>query len=671
MVTYEINLLNKSNWGIQKNDDKFVFQSTDAALQEDGKKIIFNTEDIRRSDSQLFVYTCSSDNNWQMKDHVQKVDTGIFKIIRTWMNSSDKERDVQFLFEGKANYDPSFYMIPCVSYNGNKEGKGGEPKGLTRNGKPWIFPYDRTGLASATFSEDGDDSVGVFIFTSNMKSLKSSCSMEKGKDGFYHRLYWPDFESPESYSEKDKYSPEVKNSITVAPSETVNLTFYVTATQVTIPNMGWTRAYDFVGEKLERPEIDDYNKYWDDSISFVSNELYCDINDNGLTNIGLLPEGNHNVKAGPQKRWKHRTHGRFEIGWCGQNIALANALLQNDLNSCNKRTFNQACNILESWTKYANLKTPLFSAHKFNDKGKLELWKKTVDTCNLGWGAWQMLECYEKLEAIGPGPVIDDQRLLYELPIRVCNFFKYIYNNEKKLFGKVWKLDGKCVDGDGTIGIFILLAMTKAYEVSKNREYLDCAINSYKDYCEKYLDKMICTAGALDTNCVDKETCWPFLKVGLDLYKLTKDNYFLVQAEKAAYYLLTWMFHYNVPVGENSDFVKYGYKTLGATSVSVQHHHLDPWGALICYDYWRLGVALGNSLWVKRGDILWENATRCISDGNYEVHGMVRPRGSQNEAYFQSRWGFDGDWMGSVGTMNDWLVAWPCAFRLITMMRTD
>ena len=52
-----------------------------------------------------------------------------------------------------------------------------------------------------------------------------------------------------------------------------------------------------------------------------------------------------------------------------------------------------------------------------------------------------------------------------------------------------------------------------------------------------------------------------------------------------------------------------------------------------------------------------------VSDGTLEVNGSVRPVGSQNEAFFNCRWEHNA---GEL-RFNDWLVAWPCAFRLETL----
>ena len=365
MFSYEINLFDRRNWAIEKNNNLIVFSSTRAGIIENDKEIIFDTKEIQLEDNILHVTAFAK--NWKMEEHVKKLEKGIFEVKRKWTNISEEIRSAQFLFEGRVNYNPSFYMIPCVSYNGNMEGNGKEPKSLEHKGQPWVFSYDRTGLPSATFSSDSNDSIGVFTSSKNENSLKSSCSMERTDTSFFHRLFWPNIESPLSYSEKNKYSSKIKNVLNISSLNSFEATFYIATARVTIPNMGWANAYDFICKNLKSVKQTSHEKLWNDSISFVKNYLYCEIDNKGLTNIGLLPEGKHNIKAGADKSWKHRKHGRFEIGWCGQNITLANALLQDALTNYDRDSAEKGCRILESWIKYANLKTPLFMANKYNE----------------------------------------------------------------------------------------------------------------------------------------------------------------------------------------------------------------------------------------------------------------------------------------------------------------
>jgi len=59
-----------------------------------------------------------------------------------------------------------------------------------------------------------------------------------------------------------------------------------------------------------------------------------------------------------------------------------------------------------------------------------------------------------------------------------------------------------------------------------------------------------------------------------------------------------------------------------------------------------------------------------ISDGTMTINGKLRPAGSQNEAYFECNWNFYGK-SGDVERINQWLVAWPGAFRLETLRRLN
>jgi hypothetical protein len=178
---------------------------------------------------------------------------------------------------------------------------------------------------------------------------------------------------------------------------------------------------------------------------------------------------------------------------------------------------------------------------------------------------------------------------------------------------------------------------------------------------ERDLDKFVSTAGALDTCCVDKETSFPFIVSGILLYETTKKEQYLEYAKKAAYYFTSWMFHYDPIYDASSEITEYNVTVKGLTSVSAQHHHLDMYAGIVVPYLRRLAELTGDENWRVRADMMWRAVTQYIGDGELVVHNVVRPIGSQNEALFHCRWGFGH---GRRGQLNDWLVAWPCAFRL-------
>jgi hypothetical protein len=211
------------------------------------------------------------------------------------------------------------------------------------------------------------------------------------------------------------------------------------------------------------------------------------------------------------------------------------------------------------------------------------------------------------------------------------------------------------------VGAFIVPAMIRASQATGDAKYLDSAKRGYDFYYRDFVANGFTSAGALDTWCIDKESSWPMLRSALMLFDQTGDRAYLKKAEKTSWYISTWMWHYSQPFAPDTDFVRYGYDTFGGTAVSTQHHHLDPFGVAMVPDWIRLSKLTGDPIWEEKALAAWANGCQVIADGVSEIHGVVRPAGSQTEAYFQTRWG------GKQGFFHDWLVAWPSAFRLETL----
>lgn len=623
-------------------------------LKREDKEVIFSVIDTQTT-SQGAIVTYEG-NGWQMQDELQLLDTGFYEVTRKWVNHTGESQDVVLKLDMSTHYTPTYYMIPSVNYNGNQWGKGKEPKGLTCEGKPWVFAYNRSSLPSATFSEN--EAVAFGLFSSiDEESRSSASSLLEWDQGFIHRIIWPETEAPYRYASRDRYEDAVYNAIRIEDEKSYEVKAYFSVDKVEHKNFGWVKAYDKTWDRYKAMEdmLHQPEKVWELGIRYT-NALLEEDGETLLPNIGYTPE------EGGQ--WRIREKGKFEIGWCGQHGSLGTALIKDYLMNGNKDSLEKGVKILDSWVDKGAHSTGLFTVNY--DKSVHEEANTIADTCNLGWGAWYLLEGYLLAKEAGI------HRLSwFEMAMGVCDFFVSHYN-EAYIFGKTWDVaTGEVVDDGGSIGAFMLIPLIRVYELTKETKYLEIATKAYRAYARRDLDQMQCTAGALDTCCVDKETCWPFLKTGLDLYEVTGEDYYLEEAKKAGYYILSWMMHYEtVDPSEDNDFVKYGYKTFGGTAVSAQHHHLDPWGGLIAYDWVRLGTITGNEKWIERARATWQNALYCIANGEEQVHGLVRPIGSQNEAYFHCNWSFHMD-MEEADRMNDWLVAWPSAFRLVTLMRTE
>jgi hypothetical protein len=370
-----------------------------------------------------------------------------------------------------------------------------------------------------------------------------------------------------------------------------------------------------------------------------------------------------------------RDHIRFEIGWCGQNAAFGAAFLQDYLWNKNPDSLEKGEKALDFWATNGRLKNGLFYTHfdaklgdarwgAFNETflGRPakpgEVW---VDTCNLGHGAYQYLLASELADKCGrPKP------LWRQFGLGMCDFF--VKNAlPDHTFGKAWSLEGACLVEGVSTGAHILWPMLKAYRMTRGRRYLDTAQRGFRAYFDRDLvNRGFCAGGAIDADTIDKESGLPLLFAALDLYELTGDKRYLRDAEWAGYYMATWQWHYSVPYHPESPLIQLGYDHCGGTSITVMAQGQDPWGALIAIGWLRLAAATRKDIWHDRAVQCFNQSTLGITEGSTPVKGVRRPAGSQNEGFYFSIRTEDGKHLW--GDHNAWLVAWPSAHRMITLM---
>ena len=585
---------------------------------------------------------------------VKKNSDTLFYLHRTWKNTAETARSIRIAQRIMPLFESGRYLIPCVNVNGNEFGAGFEPKGLERDGKRWVFAYDRVSIPSCTLTENRDYACALFASAENTISLESSCSIYKDEKGrFVQELSHPIAELPITYSSRDKYAEGYESFLTVAPRESISVGAYLSISIPRWENYGICDVLDTAlslygnNENINSPTN---KELWDRSIIFAKS-LISDYKGNKGFIIGFLPDGNGG--------FSYRVDNCFELAWCGQNILFSRMLIEDYIRFGHKDSLDDALEILDTRVALCTAKSGLLAA-QLRDFENLDA--AAADTCNMGYGAYEFIRTYLTLKKIG----IDKPAYL-DAARGLCDFFVEHFSDNYG-FGKKWRLSGECLDEGGTIGGFVIPALVKMYEVTEDKKYLDLAERAMKLYMERDLDKFVSTAGALDTCCVDKETSFPFIVSGILLYETTKKEQYLEYAKKAAYYFTSWMFHYDPIYDASSEITEYNVTVKGLTSVSAQHHHLDMYAGIVVPYLRRLAELTGDENWRVRADMMWRAVTQYIGDGELQIHNVVRPIGSQNEALFHCRWGFGA---GKRGQLNDWLVAWPCAFRLSVLAELE
>ena len=608
------------------------------------------------------IYFCES---------LKKLKNGIFERRIKFVNYSNEEFSAQISLEAKTCFKFSHWLIPGILYNGNKFGSGNSPKGMKKNGKPWIFSYDRSTLPSCTLSENGEHTFAVFASDCDISSLQSSCSIRKNDDETaVHKILYPVIESPVSYTDKNKFTDAYEKYLKFYPGTAFEAKSYIYIGKPKYKN------YGFIG--LLENSLSLFNNEYLPSMDMKTVEDVSIRNlKMGLSNGGISvfcrdythPIGNNQhdprwdgltlkmIEENPSlnKLTVENTHST--MGFTSQGFMHGRMLMQYALNNNDIKTFRYVDSFLKKWMAQQLDNGLVTTVYPDNPS-------EIFDVTELGWGASESVDIYIMLKEHG---IECESYLMFSK--KLCSFFVDNYTDEK-LFGQRWNKKGECISYGGCAGSFMLKAIIKLYSVCKEKKYLNCAKKAVEKYFLLDMNEFCCSAGAIDCNSVDKESSYPFLYSTMELYKQTGEEKYLEYAQKAAGYFLSWMFAYDAFYSEDCDFKRLGYHTAGGTVVSAEHQCIDPYACVIVPDLFELSELDKNPLWENSGKLIWNNILQCIAGPNGTVlHGMFRFPGMQNECFAQTRWTKYRSSPDMRGHLNDFIGTWLSSFRLSALYR--
>lgn len=573
----------------------------------------------------------------------EEVQAGRTRLTVRFLNRTEGELRIQPEIRACSDFRFEKYLIPAVSVNGNRWGRGLEPKGLKCDGEAWVFDYRRTAIPSCTLSENGESYLALMASNRDETSLRSSCAMEERADGrMIHRLLWPEIERPKTYCYRDRYAEAHEEWIDLGAGEAFEAEAWILT--------GAPRARNFAAADVQDAAMDILGgeltpKYRPEEIEELAcdfaKSLLMDVNGRKLFSIGWLRGGDGVCRQGSGN----------EFGWCGQNGLYARLMLERGLETGDEELIGTGCGVLDAFSMEAVGKTGLIHTHyDWMIRGTNDV----EDTCNQGYAIGEMAKAWQLAEKYG---MKKDHWLQ---AARGAADFLLTHYSEEWGFGKAWNVEtGECADLQGSIGAYVIPGLTALYRATGEERYLHAARKAMRLYRDRDLLRFECTAGALDTYCIDREGSGPMLTGSVELYDIDGEDEWLECAKLAGWYFCSWMFHHDTVSVPDSDFAVYGYRALGGTSVSAQHHHIDLWGVQMAPEMLRLWQLTGDMHWRRRALLMWANSIQNIAPKEGKaVHGYMRGPGAQNEAYFHC---CCGDPV-APGGMNEWMVAWPQAF---------
>lgn len=610
------------------------------------------------------------------------IENGAWRWIRKTDVPTDHMRMEVILFG-----QPTFTMVPSVSYNGNGWGTFPEYIGdRDEDGTPWSWASHRVTIPSCTYSENEHISIALMAKPND----NNACSLYQAEEGRLHAVIFPEEEKPRTLQRHFWGEPfqgtmeprcEFEAILQVVPSDGTKFRYKSLL----------DFAFRFYGHTVEVPR------------------KAAELEKLSLSYCHFLFQREQDGFAGftTGAPWNKALHGyekhqhRYEIGWVGQSASMANAFIYDYLKTGDKLKLDMALEAHDKWIEHAVLQKGLFPAridrhesmwYSYDEDMVFDHWKMSEDlmesirgriikkkngelrrdkdgsiyincnACCLGTGAEMYFEAYDLLQKAN----IQKPEYL-QLGLDVCEFAMK-NQAEDGSFAKSWDREGNIMAKTGTIGVFLCLPLISAYLHTKDQRYLDSAAKAFWFYFDELEEKGFTTAGALDTYSIDKESASPLLRVCMKLHKATGDDRYVAAGEMIGWYLSTWMMHFSVDYPKDSVIGQMGFDTFGSTAVSTPHNALDQYALRDVLSFRWLYEMTGNIQWRERAQALWYGANQCISDGTFVVNGRMRPAGGQDEAIFHTRWGraFVPPFMPS-----QWLPGWPCAFRLENLRWND
>jgi hypothetical protein len=580
-------------------------------------------------------------------DSFEQLEEGAWR----WVRSCEAPVD-QMKMTIKSADAMRYWQVPSVNYNGNGWGSGAQYSGYSLNDEPWTYSWHRVAIPACTYAESDEWAVSLF----GEEKGGMSCSIWAEEDKACQALIWPEQEGPKVLFKRCWMDPFMG---AMEPATTFTAILRVRPAREN--RKGYHDLLDFAWRffdrevKMERSPEEIIRL---DTLYF--RQMWTRRYD-GLTGFDAGMHWNEQAAA-----FLKAGHS-FELGWVGQNPSVACTLMREYKKTGEEDLKDKALSVLDSWMKYGRLENGSMYARLVCDPNRLDSILNgdipmTQDACNLGVGATYLFKAAKLAEACGaPRPEYREAALgLSDFAVRVqC---------EDGEFAKSWFMDGTIDSAHGSVGVFMAIPLFGAYEASGDKKYLDSALKAFDFYYGEFCRTGYTTAGALDSNCIDKESAAPLLRTALMCYHATKDKKYVTAAEDIAYYLATWQWHYTVDFPRESMAGQTGFDTFGCTSVSAAHNALDFYGIYYVPEYLELAELTGKDMWRSRARALWYNGIQLISDGTLVIKGRVRPAGSQDESVRHTRWGRPDK---KYFTTSEWLTSWQGAYRQVALDMID
>ncbi len=607
-------------------------------IQEKKKRII--PEQISHKNQQI---KCEFGEG-KIKDTIEEGERSL-EIERNWKLKDKGKFKLPFKIHNPQV--PSKWIIPCVNYYGNPKGEGKFPKPTLEEG--WSFREDRIGIPSCSIIKDDKGPIAFFTSPAKTENEISSVLTKSEGSGVSLINLTPFSEKPRRHTNKwylGNLSSAKKEFFQVSPGFEYSRKFYVLWEDD--PESNYHTLLSRIWKKLS-PDFKSHED-WGENAELRINHL--------IRNLYIVREDASGFVS--SIHWSMvPINNTLSGGFVGKNPEIALSLYKGFLDSGVDLLRKISKKVLDFFTEAQLTNGLLLSDYQLAKKKWTGLHfhgKKDCSTRMMGEMAYNFIRAFQVAKEEDSNPK------WLKTGKKFCEFM--VQNqSEDGNFGKWWSRDGKLKDSSGTNSAYVIWPLVELYKEEGSDRYLDSAEKCAEFLIENFVKEDLYWGDALDSDCIDKEGGHSILRALLLLHDVTGDDYFLEFAEKVGNYVLSWMYFYDVPFSEDLPLGKRDFGTTGGTSVSTAHHHLDPYGAAIAYDWLKLWRKTGNEIWKKYALAALDFVNQLVATKENSLNAPEYFEGWQPEQYNQTDWDYLSNTIWGRGTYKS-MISWVPALVL-------
>jgi len=244
--------------------------------------------------------------------------------------------------------EPTFTMIPAVSYNGNGWGNYPEYVGdYAEDGTPWSFASHRSTIPACTYSENDTISIALMAEANS----NTACSLYQCEDGKHHVIIFPEEEKPKTLHRHFWDEPFQGTMEPASDFEGIILAVLSDGSRhryKTLLDFAWR----YYGHTMQAPKT--AKELYRLSMAF--SEYLIQKERDGFVGFTRGAQWHPHLNT-----YLKREHN-YELGWVGQNASFANAFLYDYIMTGDKRHLQIGIDAQDSWLKHGITKGGFLSS---------------------------------------------------------------------------------------------------------------------------------------------------------------------------------------------------------------------------------------------------------------------------------------------------------------------